>query len=308
MPQSTVFSILMILLSKRKVSRDYLAERFSVSKRTVSRYLSTLEDAGIPIESVPGINGGVAISDDFMLDKTVFSDAEIMRIKDALGKTADAYGDKVNAAIAEKLGCLQKSRENDSFAIKQDDLYIDCDYNQAGILRPKLKLLSQAIEQCRVCDIKYTDARGSVSYRAIEPHTLVFKNGAWYVYAMCNLRGDFRLFKISRIHDIRLTSKSFVKREGNLTEKLELEYYNEIYTDIEFEFFPTVAESIIDWLGESAVSERGTKLIASAEVPLNSSLYKHLLSFGSSIKIIAPAELKDKLKEEAKLMLDIYED
>lgn len=308
MPQSTVFSILMILLAKRKVSRDYLAERFSVSKRTVSRYLSTLADAGIPIESIPGVNGGVGIADDFMLDKTVLSEAETIRIKDALNKTAGIYGDKVNAAISEKLDCLQKSKENDSFAIRQDDLYIDCDYNQAETLRPKLKLLSQAIDQCRVCDIKYTDARGSVSYRAIEPHTLVFKNGAWYIYAMCDLRGDFRLFKLSRIHDIRLTSKSFVKREGSLIEKLELEYYNEVYADIEFEFFPTVAESIIDWLGESAVSERGTKLVASAEVPLNSSLYKRLLSYGSSIKILAPSELKDRLKNEAKLMLDIYDE
>ncbi|MCH5351614.1 MAG: YafY family transcriptional regulator [Clostridiales bacterium] len=308
MPQSTVFSILMILLAKRKVSRDYLAERFSVSKRTVSRYLSTLADAGIPIESIPGVNGGVCIADDFMLDKTVLSDAESVRIRDALERTSAAYGDKVNTAIIEKLDCLNKSKETDSFAIKQDDLYIDCDYNQAEKLKPKIRLLSQAIRECRVCDIKYTDARGIVSYRKIEPHTLVFKNGAWYIYAMCDLRGDFRLFKLLRISDIRLTSQSFVRRTGNLTEKLELEYYNEVYTDIEFEFFPAVQESVIDWLGEGAVSERGTKLVASAEVPLNSSLYKRLLSYGSSIKILAPAEIRERLIEEAKLMLGKYVD
>ena len=308
MPQSTIFSILMILLAKRKVSRDYLAERFSVSKRTVSRYLSTLADAGIPIESIPGVNGGVCIADDFTLDKTVLSDAESVRIRDALEKTSASYGDKVNVAIIEKLDCLDKSKEADSFAIKQDDLYIDCDYNQSEKLKPRIRLLSQAIEQCRVCEIKYTDARGSVSFRRIEPHTLVFKNGAWYIYALCDLRGDFRLFKLLRISDIRLTSQSFIRRTGSLTEKLELEYYNEVYTDIEFEFFPTVTESVVDWLGEGAVSERGTKLVASAEVPLNSSLYKRLLSYGSSVKVLAPAEIRDRLKEEAKLMLDKYGD
>ena len=51
MQQAVLFSILTILLTKRKVSRDYLAERFSVSKRTVSRYLAVLEDSGVPITS-----------------------------------------------------------------------------------------------------------------------------------------------------------------------------------------------------------------------------------------------------------------
>ncbi|MDE7106786.1 MAG: HTH domain-containing protein, partial [Clostridiales bacterium] len=48
MSQSTIFAILMILLAKRKVTRDYLAERFSGSKRTVSRYITELIDAGVP--------------------------------------------------------------------------------------------------------------------------------------------------------------------------------------------------------------------------------------------------------------------
>lgn len=69
MQQSTIFSILMILLTRRKVTRDYLAERFSISKRTVSRYLNVLEDAGVPIRSVTGKNGGISLADDYILDK-----------------------------------------------------------------------------------------------------------------------------------------------------------------------------------------------------------------------------------------------
>ena len=306
MSQSTIFSILMILLGKRKVTRDYLAERFSVSKRTVSRYIAELEDAGIPVISTSGHKGGYTLADDFVVDKSVLTEAESLRIKDALRKTADSYGDKANIALIEKLDAVDTVREQDNYIVKQSDLYIECDDQQAAETKPKIKILSEAIEQMRATDIKYTDAHGAVSYRTIEPYTLVFKAGAWYIYAMCRLRGDFRLFKLTRISDLRKTSKRFTKIESKLIEKLDLEYYNQIYIDLEFEFFPAVSESIVDWLGMNAITERGTKLVAHAEVPMNDALVKRLLSYGSSIKILQPTEIRELMLEEAKRMTELY--
>lgn len=306
MSQSTIFAILMILLSKRKVTRDYLAERFSVSVRTVSRYITELIDAGIPIISTSGHHGGYSLADDYIVDKSVITEAESLRIKDALGKTVSLYDDKVNLALIEKLNAVDAVRAQDRYVIKQDNLYIDYDDCQAAEMKSKIKTLSEAIEQTRATDIKYTDARGAVSYRTIEPYTLVFKAGAWYIYAMCRLRGDFRLFKLTRISDLRKTSKRFVKLESKLIEKLELEFYNEIYVDLEFEFFPAVMESVVDWLGIQAVTERGTKLMAHAEVPMNDALTKRLLSYGSSIKVLAPTDIREALRDEARRMTKLY--
>ena len=123
---------------------------------------------------------------------------------------------------------------------------------------------------------------------------------------MCKLRGDFRLFKLSRISDLRMTSKRFIKYESRLTEKLELEFYNEIYVDLEFEFYSPVTESVVDWLGLSAITERGTRLIACAEVPMTEALVKRLLSFGSSIKVLNPPELVEQIRAEAERMTQAY--
>lgn len=297
--QSTLFSILMILLNKRQVTREYLAERFSVCKRTVSRYIAALEDAGVPIISTPGTGGGLRIADDFRLDKTFLSEAETIRIRQALANSAKDFDDNANTAIIEKLDNMQKSRIVDKCVINQDDLYIDCDFEQAELVKPKITTFMRAIESRRVVDLTYTDTHGARSFRAVEPYTIVFKNGAWYIYAMCRLRGDFRLFKLSRIKDMRITSKSFARGESRLIEKLQLEYYNELYIDLEIEFFPTITENIVDWLGVAAISERGAKLIAHTEVPYNSALVKRILSFGSSIKVLAPEELKTAIAEEA---------
>lgn len=308
MPQATMFSILLILINKRQVSRDYLAERFSVSKRTVSRYLNALEDAGVPIVSTPGRHGGVALAQDYVIDKAYLSEAETSRLKNALEITACDFADGVNMSLIEKLETVSKLRERDDYAIKQDGLLIDCEYGQAETLKPQIKTLSYAIEHNRAVEIKYADARGAVSYRTVEPYTLVFKAGAWYLYAMCKLRGDFRLFKLSRISDLRKTSKGFTRLESRLAEKLELEFYNEIYVDLELEFFPSVTDDIIDWLGISAVTERGTKLVARAEVPLTERLVKRILSFGSSVKVLQPPMLREQIRSESKRLYDIYKE
>lgn len=309
MQQSTIFAILMMLVDKRKVSRDYIAERFSISTRTVSRYINVLADAGIPIVSETGPNGGISIPDEYKLDKAFMSEAEAIRMKAALERTASEFGDKVNRSLISKLNGINKSREHDGYAIKQDNLYIDCSTDNAESLRAKLSKLSKAIDECRAVEIKYTDAKGYISFRTIEPYTLVFKEGAWYIYAMCKLRGDFRLFRLSRISDLRKTSKRFVKTESKLLEKLELEYYNKMYVDLEFEFFPTpsVMESVVEWLGQDAVEERGTKYVASAELPLTDSLIQRLLSFGSSVKILKPTEIAQQLRDEAERMISVYD-
>lgn len=308
MQQSTIFSILLILLTKRRVSRKYLSERFSVSTRTVSRYIAVLEDVGVPIITLAGRGGGFSLADDYTIDKSFLSEAEALRIKDALFRTAESYADGINAAITDKLDNIDKMRERDSYVVKQENLYIDCEQEQAEKIKPRIKVLSEAIEQQRSTEIKYADAHGYVSYREIEPYTLVLKSGFWYVYAMCKLRGDFRLFKLSRIIDVRKTSRRFVKTESRLTEKLELEYYNELYVDLEFEFYPTVRAAVTDWLGVDAVIERGTKLVAFSTVPFTDSLVKRLLSFGSSIKVINPPELETQMREEAKRMASMYDE
>ena len=63
-------------------------------------------DAGVPIVSSTGRNGGIKLADDYMIDKTFLSESEIGRLKDALDKTANLYGDKINLAISNILSLI----------------------------------------------------------------------------------------------------------------------------------------------------------------------------------------------------------
>ena len=87
-----LFEIVYILLDKNTTSAKELAEHFEVSTRTIYRDVDTLSKAGIPIYATQGKNGGIALLDNFVLNKTVISEDEQNNILFALKSfTATAY-------------------------------------------------------------------------------------------------------------------------------------------------------------------------------------------------------------------------
>ena len=64
MQTSVMFGMFLTILNKKIVTRKYLAEKYEVSERTVSRYVDSLCAGGIPINTLHGPNGGYAISDE----------------------------------------------------------------------------------------------------------------------------------------------------------------------------------------------------------------------------------------------------
>ncbi len=68
-----LFEIVYILIAKKNVTSEELAKHFEVSVRTIYRDINTLCEAGIPIYSKQGKNGGISIVESYILDKTLLS-------------------------------------------------------------------------------------------------------------------------------------------------------------------------------------------------------------------------------------------
>jgi len=79
-----LFEIVYILLNKKTTTAKELAERFEVSVRTIYRDIDTLSSAGIPIYASQGKGGGIALLDDYILNKSVLSENEQNEILFAL--------------------------------------------------------------------------------------------------------------------------------------------------------------------------------------------------------------------------------
>ncbi len=84
MKQHISIGLLIELLNNNKIKASDLAAKFEVSTRTIYRYLDSLESAGVPTETYVGRNGGLAISKNFKLKKSVFSESEKTLLKSLL--------------------------------------------------------------------------------------------------------------------------------------------------------------------------------------------------------------------------------
>ena len=84
MQESRLFRILYYLVDKGKVTAPDLAEKFEVSVRTIYRDIDVISSAGIPIYATTGRNGGIQIANDFIINKTLFSEQEKKDILTAL--------------------------------------------------------------------------------------------------------------------------------------------------------------------------------------------------------------------------------
>ncbi len=193
MQESRLFRILYYLLDKGHATAPELAEKFEVSVRTIYRDVDAISSAGIPIYVTTGRNGGIQFLDDYVLDKSFFSDSEKLEILSSLQSLSAVQYPEVDT-ILKKLGAI--------FQIGLTD-WIDVDFSRWGSVAESenrlFRQLKQAILENREITFDYHNSSGNSGKRNVYPYKLVYKDRAWYLNAFCLSRNESRLFRLSRI-------------------------------------------------------------------------------------------------------------
>lgn len=301
-------SILFELLSKRIVQAKYLSEKYGVSARSIYRYISSLENAGVPIYTVRGNAGGFSVVDTFRLSANYLTAKEYDKIISVLTAFADGVPDKTVNAIILKLKATFK-KDTSGFDLKAGNLIIDAGpWGDTVGYKAKLTVLEQAIDEQKQLSITYHDRNGNVSERIIEPHVIVFKQGLWYTYAYCNLRKGFRFFKTGRIEKATLLNTQFVRRDLSKMD-LPLDFWhNSVETEkVSFEIDEKVLSDVEEWLGIENVEKTGGKYVSNVDLPYDNGLVMKIMSFGSGIKVLSPKKLRDQILSAAKELQKTYE-
>lgn len=207
MKTDRLLGVVSILAEIDKITVQELADRFEVSKRTIFRDLDTLCCAGIPIVSYPGNGGGVAIIEGYKINRNVLSETDVQNLFTALNGLKSISRD---TKVTELLAKLVPQKETAVFS--KSDYVIDLSsWFSDSIIQEKLLLLHDSIQEKRCLRLEYI-SRSSHIIRIVEPHKLVFKQSDWYLYAYCQEKHGFRLFKISRIVSSEPLEKYFEPR------------------------------------------------------------------------------------------------
>lgn len=214
-----LMAITMILLNRRRVQAQELADKLEVSLRTIYRDLESLSLAGIPIVSYTGMEGGYEIMDNFRLDRQMLSLDELITLFTALrGLQSTRAMDPTNIdRLLEKVGTLVAQAEQGRFA-DSDQVQVDfTPWRNSAAERKKYESVHHAVKNRKLISFYYIDAQGTETERTIEPMGLALKGYAWYLHGYCLEREDYRTFKLSRIRGLQVLQDDFERREMPLS-------------------------------------------------------------------------------------------
>ncbi len=207
-----LFEIIQFMRRKELVRARDLADALEVSERTIYRDIQDLVTSGVPIEGEAGV--GYVLKAGFDLPPLMFTEQEIealvlgARIVEswADAKLATAASDviaKVEAVIPER---LRTYMANTALLAPPHHYMEEIKFDSAELrraLRSQLKV-----------HFRYRDAAGEGSERTVRPLCLAYFGPVWLLSAWCELRQDFRTFRLDRIDGFEVKADRFRAEPG----------------------------------------------------------------------------------------------
>jgi len=310
-----------ILMNKGTVTAGELAERFEVSTRTVYRDIEALSIAGIPVYCKKGKNGGISLTEEFVLNKMLITKEEQQEILAALVglQETEVTGKTTEQETLKKLG---------EFFQAEPVPWVQIDLSDwSGLRRQMYEDIKRAILTHHVIEFDYYGQNRPMSHRVVEPVQLQFKEYTWYLRAYCQERKDFRTFKLFRMQRLTVREETFVPKKEPWENMREKEAKNAESVEIndsaaaeektqeqEFPVTPLTiwidkkeAYRVYDRFDESELKQLPDgNFIARCAYPLDEWVYSLILWFGPSAKVLEPEFIRVEVKNRVKQMMENY--
>lgn len=287
-----LLGILTTLLQKEQVTAPYLAEKFEVSRRTISRDIDTLCQAGIPLVTTQGKHGGISIMAGYRLDCTLLTSTDLQAIFTGLRSLDSICGTNQYELLMDKLRIGSKS-----MLPLNHHILIDLSSWRGNTLTEQMTLLQNAIAQHKYITLSYC-APGGDSVRTVEPYLLVFHWSSWYLWSYCTEKQSFRLFRLSRIMHLQSLDTTFVPQEVPPPKLDDTEIFASGQA-VKIRFDANARWRLLDDIGMSCFTvQPDGSLLAEFDFMHKNELFHWLLSFGDYAELLEPASLRQEFAQQ----------
>lgn len=215
-PAERLFQIILLLRHGRVTTAAALAENLGVSERTIYRDIADLIQSGAPIDGEAGV--GYRLRRGYQVPPLMFTGEELEAL--VVGaKLVRAWGDPALGRAAEQAmarieAVLPARLEQRISQTERRFLALDC--LQPAPLREPMTLVRLGMESGRKLQLDYRRGDGAASSRTVWPLGLVFWGHCWTLGAWCELRDEFRTFRVDRIVAVKMLEDGFDDRHGHL--------------------------------------------------------------------------------------------
>lgn len=296
-----LMGLVVYLLNNGRTSAQKLAEKFEVSPRTIMRDLESLDQAGIPIQSFYGVEGGYQIMDHFVLEKQAATSHEYDWILAALNGMASAYESKSLEQILAKL----KSFNHTEGPAVSVDLSVA---REDSRINEQLRVLEAAIEKKCVVRFSYANSHGERKEIQAEPVCLQYKWYNWYLIGYYEKYQDYCMFKLVRMDGLQATDIKNTKIHN--PSDIKMRDHNENIVQIRLYGRAIAKAKCREYLNGRITQEfENGDFEFCFSVPEHETFwYGVILSLGNKVKIIEPQEIKERILKTCKEILMEYEE
>lgn len=201
-----LFRLVSELRSRGVTRAEDLAAYFEISVRTIYRDIAHLQASGLPIDGEAGV--GYILRPGFDLPAMTFTYDQLDALAFGLS-FVEVAGDPSLAAAAQEVRAklqaalpapeLRKLERAPLFASRRD-----------GRAPPLLTTIRRAIRDAEVVDLRYGEGAAEPTERRVRPLAIWAFTDGWLFLGWCELRNDFRAFRLDRIVTVYPTGDHFV--------------------------------------------------------------------------------------------------
>jgi predicted DNA-binding transcriptional regulator YafY len=304
-------AIIVQLQSKQFIKAEDIAERFEISMRTVYRDLKALEEAGVPIGVEAG--RGYFLVEGYHLPPVMFTHDEanaFLVAEKLLEKSTDPSLLKKYQSALTKIRAVLKNEEKQLAENLEERISVSS-FPGKQISGGFMVEILQAISKKVKLNISYhASSTDEVTLRLVEPIGIIYYGMDWHLIAYCNLRNDYRDFKVTRIKKLSLTKTPFPEHNNYTL----LTYYEHLAVNSDLNQVKVVfdkkaaAEMGSQKYYHGLIAEKETEKGVEMVFATNSLDYtgKWLLTFTGEVEIISNDDLKQTVLELAKEIKEKY--
>ena len=207
-----LFQIVQLIRGRRLTTANWLAQRLEVSERTVYRDVADLQYQGVPIEGEAGV--GYRLGAGFDLPPLIFTAQEAQALV-VMTRVAQQWLDPALARASESaLSRVLSVLPADQRHAAQHTPVYSPPWGLTAEQQPRLQVWRVATLSAYKLSLTYNDAQARRSNRTGWPLGSFFWGAVWTLVAWCEMRQDFRSFRLDRIHAITRLPENFPLVDG----------------------------------------------------------------------------------------------
>lgn len=207
-----LFQLITILRDGRLHRAVDLADKLEVSQRTIYRDMETLQASGLPIEGERGV--GYMLTAPVTLPPLNLTLTELEALHFGLAVVSEAADAELQTAATSLAAKIDAVLPDDRAEPAEGWGFAVYPFADAARGFRHMPTLRAAIRARQKLEITYFDLQETRSTRTIRPLQMEYWGRVWTLPSWCELRNDFRVFRIDRIEEIEILPELFTDEPG----------------------------------------------------------------------------------------------